>query len=84
MVPTGKLGPITPAKPLSIVPISPAAYRVPAPVWERSDEGGSGYTPPVYKYILWDYVQKYGHHTLIPRPEDYYKVSFFIIAANLQ
>ncbi|EEB13804.1 hypothetical protein Phum_PHUM259020 [Pediculus humanus corporis] len=78
MVPTGKVGPITPKKVIpEVLPSKP--YREPAQVWERVDEGPNPYKPPVYKYTLLDFARKYGRKTLIPPPEDeYYKVNIKI------
>lgn len=75
MVPTGKVGPITPRKMIQEMTVS-QPFREPAQVWERIDEGDNPYQPPVYKYTLLDFARKYGRKTLIPPPEDeYYKVS---------
>lgn len=76
MVPTGKVGPITPRKIIPEPVIAPSAYRPPAAVWERVDEGPSPYQPPVYKYTLYEFARKYGRKTLISPPEnEYFKVS---------
>ncbi|KAK6620549.1 hypothetical protein RUM43_010841 [Polyplax serrata] len=73
MVPTGKIGPITPRK--AVVEVAPTRpFREPAQVWERVDEGPNPYQPPVYKYTLLDFARKHGRKTLIPPPEEeYYK-----------
>lgn len=74
MVPTGKVGPITPRKSEPEI-ISPPPYKEPAMVWERVDEGPNPYEPPVYKYTLLDFARKFGRRTLIPPPiDEYYKV----------
>lgn len=79
MVPTGKIGPITPRK--AVVEVAPTRpFREPAQVWERVDEGPNPYQPPVYKYTLLDFARKHGRKTLIPPPEEeYYKVNLHII-----
>ena len=77
MVPTGKIGPITPRKIVPEPVIQPqSSYRAPAAVWERVDEGPNPYQPPIYKYTLYEFARKYGRKTLISPPEnEYFKVS---------